>query len=416
MTARRRVALFSSEYPPNVLGGLGIHVERLTAALADAVSFDVFLPERGDYVTADPGVRIHEVPAVPAVRTDAEHWLCHCQAAARMAEPAARAADLLHCHDWMTALAGLRLRETAGRPLVFNVHLPQGKGLRLALENLGLLAADLVLVNSRAIEREIRARSLPLRRVEVVPNGVDLDAFRPADDWPRDGGYVLFVGRLVAQKGVDLLLHAFHAVVRRCPAARLVVVGDGELELYLQRVARHLGLSARVEFAGWRTGPALVELYRGAQAVVVPSLYEPFGIVALEAMACARPVVASRTGGLEEIIDDGVEGYLVEVGDRMRLAGRLARLLRDEGLRARMGEAARARACRFGWDRVAARTLALYDEMAGRPAGPLPEAVAGGLREELLAGVDATLRPVVEEVLEPARAKLVGASGRGGRR
>jgi 1,4-alpha-glucan branching enzyme len=408
MSGRLRVTLLSSEYPPHVVGGLGVHVERVTGELAPAATFDLFAPAAGDYLAANPAVRVHEVPEA-SVRSDVEHWLCYCREAARLAEPSARAADVVHCHDWMTVLAGLRLRRTTGTPLVCNVHLPQAKGLRGVLENLGLLAADAVLVNSRAVRRELLARGLPVRRIEVVPNGVAQETFRPAAGWPGDDGYVLFVGRLVAQKGVETLLRAFGAVLRRCPESRLVVAGDGELELYLERVARSLGFPDRVRFAGWQTGAALVELYQRARVVVVPSLYEPFGIVALEAMACGRPVVASRTGGLEEILSDGVEGYLVRLGDHLELARRLAGLLLDPGLRERMGAAAMRRAAGFGWDRVAGETLALYRELAGQPAGQPPEEKPAARRkdeckEELLAGVRPELHAVVEELLEPATA------------
>ena len=397
-TDRLRVALFSSEYPPHVVGGLGVHVESLTASLADRVSFDLFAPAEGDYRLANPAVRVHEIPAAN-VRTDVEHWLCHCQAAARLAEPIAREADLLHCHDWMTVLAGVRLRQVTGKPLVYNVHLPQNTGLRTALENLGLLGADLVLVNSRAVREELMARGLPVRRFEVVPNGIDLDTFKPGEDWPRDRGYVLFVGRLVAQKGVDLLLRAFGALLQRCPESRLVVVGDGELELYLNRLTRFLGFPDRVSFAGWRTGADLVELYQDAQVVVIPSFYEPFGIVALEAMACGRPVIASRVGGLQEIVTDGVEGCLFEVGDYLGLASRLARLILDPELSARMGAAARRRAAAFSWSGVAGDTLRLYRELAGQPVEPLPAELAAGFRDELLSGVGGTVGRAIEELL-----------------
>lgn len=399
---RLRVTLFSSEYPPHVVGGLGVHVERLTGELAAAAVFDLYAPAEGDYLAASPAVRVHEVP-VASVRTDVEHWLCYCQAAARLAEPSAHAAHLVHCHDWMTVLAGARLRQTTGTPLVYNVHLPQAKGLRGVLENLGLLAADVVLVNSQAVRRELLARGLPVRRIEVLPNGVDPEVFRPAADWPSDGGYVLFVGRLVAQKGVENLLRAFGAVLRRCPESRLVLAGDGELELYLGRVARHLGFPDRVQFVGWQTGAALVELYQRARVVVIPSLYEPFGLVALEAMACGRPVVASRIGGLEEVLGDGVEGYLVELGDHLELARRLARLILDRELRERMGAAARRRATGFGWNRVAGHTLALYRELAGQAVGlPPVESAAAYFKGELLAGVHPELQGIVEELLEPA--------------
>ncbi|HEX2271851.1 MAG TPA: glycosyltransferase family 4 protein, partial [Pyrinomonadaceae bacterium] len=334
----------------------------IAATLAGRVEFDLFVPALGDYVGDRPGIRLHEVPVAPAAN-NVELWLNYCTAAVKVAERVALSVDLIHCHDWMTAVAGIKLRQSIGKPLVYNIHLPQAFIGYKTLEKLGLVNADLVLVNSRAIEQELHAYELTLPRVEVIPNGVDLDTFKPATDWPAGDGYVLFVGRLVAQKGVTVLLEALSVVLQRCPETRLVVVGDGELELFLKRIARYLGIPHRVTFLDWTTGPDLVALYQRAKFIVVPSYYEPFGIVALEAMACGRPVIASRTGGLAEIVNDGVNGFLVEAGNHLQLAQRMVRLLNDDEQRQSMGHAARERANEFSWDRVAQQTLALYDSV-----------------------------------------------------
>jgi len=171
---------------------------------------------------------------------------------------------------------------------------------------------------------------------------------------------ILFVGRLVPQKGVDVLLRAFAVVLRRCPGIRLVIAGDGYQRLYLERLSRHLGLPPHVEFVGWQTGPALARLYQAAEMVVVPSVYEPFGLVALEAMACGRPVVASRIGGLAEVIAEGRTGYLIPPGDYLSLARRMAQLLLEPARAAAMGQAARQEAMRYCWPRIAELTHDLY--------------------------------------------------------
>lgn len=365
-----KVALFSSEYPPHVYGGLGTHVAAITAALAGRVEFDLFVPALGDCLNDRPGIRLHEVPVAPAAN-NVDLWLNYCREAVKVAERAKLSVGLIHCHDWMTAVAGIELRALTGKPLVYNIHLPQAFPGYKRLEKLGLVNADLVLVNSHAIEQELHSYELPLPRVEVVPNGVDLETFRPANDapagaGPADDGYVLFVGRLVAQKGVTLLLEALSVVLQRCPETRLIVVGDGELDLFLKRITRYLGIPHRVKFLDWTTGPDLVALYQGAKFVVVPSYYEPFGIVALEAMACGRPVIASRTGGLAEIVDDGVNGFLIEVGNHLQLARRMVQLLTDDERRQALGEAAHARAAEFSWARVADQTFALYTDLLAR--------------------------------------------------
>ncbi|MEO7142271.1 MAG: glycosyltransferase family 4 protein, partial [Bryobacteraceae bacterium] len=291
-----------------------------------------------------------------------EFWLEYAHLAARRARISVRREAVLQCHDWSTALAGAAARRLLAQPLVFNVHLPQRHSQPRAMENIGLMAADLVIVNSRAVRDEIRARNLPIRRIEVVPNGVDADLFRPAETWPAHGNYILYAGRLVPQKGVDVLLRAFAVLLRRLDC-RLVVAGDGLLDLYLRRLTRYLGVPDRVSFRHWQTGPALVKMFQNAAAVAVPSLYEPFGIVALEAMACARAPVASKTGGLAEVVEHGVDGYLVEPGDHLDFARRLLWLLNDPELSRRMGEAARRKAQTYSWESAARQTGALYRDV-----------------------------------------------------
>ena len=368
----RRVAVFSSEYPPHVEGGLGVHVGHMTAALAGRVGIDLFVPKKPGYRSDLQGLCLREVEVPPAA-THHEFWSAFCRASATVARRLSPLPDLLHCHDWMTVLAGILLKVDLGLPLAFHVHLPQTVAVNADLESLGLAAADLVIVNSEAVRRELESRPLQLRRLEVLPNGVDAQTFQPQPDWPQDDGYLLFVGRLVAQKGVDLLLRAFGAVLRRCPESRLVIVGDGELELFLKRLSREMGFPDRVSFLGWRTGGDLVEIYQRAQVVVVPSYYEPFGIVALEAMACGRPVVGARVGGLEEIVISDEHGLLFEPGDYLDLARRLAVLILDPERRRRMGAAARERAGSFRWEAIAGRMAGLYEELERDGAAPLRE-------------------------------------------
>jgi glycosyltransferase involved in cell wall biosynthesis len=400
-TTKYRVALLSSEYPPHIFGGLGVHVDRITAALTDSMTCELFVPERHDYRSLSPVIRIHEVP-VPVARTQLEYWLRYCQGTVSIAEQFAASADLIHCHDWMTVLAGVKLREVLRKPLVYNVHLPQSPGQRLSLENLGLVAADQVVVNSQAVCQELTARGLPLRRIDVVPNGVDLSTYYPAPDWPVDDGYILFVGRLVPQKGVEILLQAFGVVLHRCPESRLIIAGDGELELYLQRLARYLGFPHRVSFVGWQTGPALVELYQRAKVIVIPSYYEPFGIVALEAMACGRPVVASRVGGLAEIIEDGVQGYLVPTGDYLQLARRLANLILDPGRCQWMGKAALSHATMFAWDKIGHSLIKLYESLIDTPMPPNLTEPTVSLKQELLTSLEHDLRSIVGDLVDIA--------------
>jgi glycogen synthase len=391
-----RVAVLSPEYPPGLHGGLGRHVGALTHALAGQASFEVFVPEGGPERRPDAHVRLHDVPSGSSGDHQA-FWLGYCRGAVRAA--ASAAVDLVHAHEWMTAPAAVRLRRALGRRLVFNVHLPQTAPFHLAMEDLGLAHADLVLVNSQAVKDELLARDVAVGEVAVVPNGVDVETFSPAPEPGSASGLVLFVGRLAPQKGCDTLLRAFAILQRRCPSSRLVVVGDGDQELYLLRLARQLRVADRVEFLGWRDDPDLVELYRRAAVVAVPSRYEPFGLVALEAMACGCPVVACRVGGLQDVVRDDETGYLVPPGDYLELARRLAGVLLDDALRARLAEGARERAAELTWERAGAATIDVYRRLAGA-AGEPPRRADGRASARLLRAVEPHLRPLARELVE----------------
>jgi 1,4-alpha-glucan branching enzyme len=354
------------------------------------------LPGLGGY-ERQPHVQIEEVLS-PGDTDPIKYWLQYAERAASQAAASVPRAAVVQCHDWTTILAGVATRRLLGCPLVFNVHLPQKTVPHSTMENLGLLAADLVIVNSASVLAEILERKLPVRRIEVVPNGVDINEYRPAEDWPRHEGYLLFAGRYVPQKGVEALLRAFSILLYRLDC-RLVLAGEGILELYFLRLARILGIADRVSFRSWQTGDALVRLYQKAALICVPSSYEPFGIVALEAMACARPVIASRTGGLMEIVEDGVDGYLVEPGDYLDLARRMLKLLTDCDLASRMGANARAKALRYSWDRAAERTSALYRETAWRDDGWIASPQAARTMTEMLDQVELPFREIIHNIV-----------------
>lgn len=366
-----RVLVVSPEYPPHVRGGLGTYVEALTSALpavlagpngaasnsraTEDAAVVLVVPWRGDYRDTPLGVRLHEV-RVTGANGQAEFWLRFGEQAEAEADKLPGPVDVIHCHDWMTVSVGLRLRQQLEAPLVLSVHLPQSQGPFRALERLGLFGADAVIVASKAVNWELPTGSPRW----IVPGGVNLCRFSPEPPEARDGQPILFVGRFVAQKGVEVLLYALAILLRRAPSARLVLAGEGPQRFYLRRLARYLGISEQVHLVGWQTGDQLVQLYRQAAVVAVPSLYEPFGLVALEAMACGRPVVASATGGLKEIIgEDGQAGLLARPGDHLALAQQLAQLL-DPELARTTGDSARRRAERYSWAESASRTVEVY--------------------------------------------------------
>jgi glycogen synthase len=358
-----RIAFLSSEYPPHVYGGLGTAVEGLSRFLARA-GHDVVLlvPPAPDYVDPPPGIRLCQVP-VDGATSDEDYWRTYCESALDALRRTGLRVDLVHCHDWMTALGGLAIGRAMHVPVVLTVHLPQSAPENLRLENIGIAGSDTVLVNSEAVRAELSGRELG-GEIAVIPNGVDLAQF-PVGAAPPNPRQILFVGRLVPQKGVEVLIRAFGAVLHRYPDATLVVAGDGQQRLYLERLARFLGVRRHVSFVGWRNREQVAELYRDCAVVCIPSRYEPFGIVALEAMASGRPVVASRVGGLAEVVDDA-SGFTVEAGDHLDLAGRLAALLADRRLAEALGTAARRHAEQFDWSVIAHRTAQIYESTAKR--------------------------------------------------
>jgi glycogen synthase len=390
------VCFVSSEYPPRMFGGLGAHVEQLTAALSqrvDVVNVNIVLPGSGpgmnDYEQAPAGIQLKPL----ASRTGPDNpsydipvsWLRFANGAADKIDGLisdGASVDVLHCHDWVTVLAGLRCRWRHEIPLVFHMHLPNRAPLAASVENLGLACADVITVNSDAMRDELLARSRKLglgpKSIRVIKNGVDLDTFKPPDDWPADDGYVLFVGRVVKQKGVEYLLRAFYYVLRKFPDVRLKIVGNGDLLPQLRRLSANLMLSAdQVEFVKptpWLTRREMAALYQGARVVVLPSIYEPFGMTALEALACQRPVVASRIGGLREVVQHNVNGFLAEPQDELDLAQWLMTLLADADLRNRLGREGRARMSgEVTWGGIAEQFVRLYRDVRTSGNGLMPE-------------------------------------------
>jgi glycogen synthase len=373
-TAVKRVCHISSEYPPHVLGGLGVHVEKLTGALGAYLDVSVILPSLGvvNYKSPYEHVRPSALARVAASYEEPVSWVRFADAAARriMLTAKAERPDVIHCHDWVTALAGIKCRWSLGIPLVFHLHLPNRHAFCASVENLGLICADLITVNSQAMLQELEDRHLDLQRkpgaVRIVMNGVDQQIFHPPSTAQSIDRYILCVGRLVEQKGMEYVIRALIYVREKFPDVHLKLAGDGELKDALKKLSESLLLSDRVEFLGWRRPDELAALYRSAAVVVVPSTYEPFGMTALEAMACQRPVVASRIGGLEDLVEDGVTGFLAEPRDELDLAQRLMALLSDPDLARRMGEAGlgRVNSGEYSWPEIAQQYLGLYEELA----------------------------------------------------
>ncbi|MGR6535106.1 glycogen synthase [Streptomyces rochei] len=386
-----RVGLLTREYPPDVYGGAGVHVEFLARELGRLVDLDVHCWGEG----RTEGVLRHRSWSALDGANDALRTFSVDLAMAA----ALQGRELVHSHTWYANLGGHLAKLLHGAPHVVTAHsleplrpwkaeqLGGGYALSSWAERTAVESADAVIAVSGAMREDVLAcyPAIAADRVHVVHNGIDTTLYRPdpgTDALDRIGldrsrPYVLFVGRITRQKGVPHLLRAARAID---PAAQLVLCAGAPDTPEIDREFRDLfaELSRSREGVHWiprmLPRPEVIQLLTHAAVFVCPSVYEPLGIVNLEAMACGTPVVASRVGGIPEVVADGETGVLVPRdasgtadGDRdfeAGLARALDSLLGDPDAARRMGEAGRARAvAEFGWDAVARRTVRLYEEI-----------------------------------------------------
>jgi glycogen(starch) synthase len=395
-----RVLMVSWEYPPVLVGGLGRHVHALAEAMAAAGDDVVVVTRHAAGAARDEvagGVRVVRVPEDPSLLTftdDLLAWtmaLNHALTRSGLAVAAEAPPDVVHAHDWLVAHATTTLATHLRVPLVATLHATEAgrhQGwlpgpLNRSIHSVeGWLAdrARRVVTCSAAMRAEVvRLFDVAPGKVDVIPNGVDAarwaappEAVAAArHEWGAGGPLVAYGGRLVHEKGVQDLLAAVPALQRRHPGLRVVVAGTGPAAADLQEQARSLGLGRAVAFAGFVPDANLAALVAAADCAVVPSRYEPFGIVALEAAAAGTPVAVSDVGGLAEIVADGRTGLRFAPGTPAALAGAVSRLLDDPGLGRRLVAAARAElAAVHSWPVVAARTVRTYERAAAQ--APVP--------------------------------------------
>jgi glycogen(starch) synthase len=390
-----RVLVLSWEFPPIVEGGLARHVRKLTEQLAAHGAEVHVLTRGGDHAPAEEerhGVVVHRVrePSFPRDDLDAFlAWVAQLNADMLAAGAELRERydfDLLHSHDWLVAGAAERLAQRMEVPWVVTVHATehgrhQGwvdkhpQSHIHAVERRMVHRADRVIACSDFMRGQLAdVFGVAPDRVTSIPNGIDVsDLHTPHDLDQLRARYaapgeklVLLAGRLVYEKGFQVALDALgnrrSGVLRRVPGVRYLVAGTGTHEDELKAQARRLRIVRRGTFAGWLGDDTLHGLYRIADLCVIPSLYEPFGLVALEAMASGCPCVAADTGGLREVVPGDV-GLRFRSRDAAALAATMERVLTDPDLRDRLVADGREHVLRFDWADVARRTARLYDDL-----------------------------------------------------
>lgn len=317
---------------------------------------------------APENLNLPDIPFQSASITARSHPLADLHAAKRTAQYARnQRAQLLHGHGlrgaWIASLAA----RGAHKPFVFTAH-------NLAPARAGLLSsfflrrtvrkAKAVICISQAVADSLAPYGLTPDKTALIPNGIDLVAFDVSS--PPTPSLIVAIGRLAPEKGFDTLIEAAVRVCERVPEAHFVLAGEGEERAKIETLIVQHGLTERFQMLGLRED--IPTLLASAAVVAVPSLSEGQGLVALEAMAACRPVVASHVGGLVETIEDGVTGLLVPPRRAAALAEALGRLLGDTALREQMGAAGRARVeAHYTADRMVDRTLELYRRLSDRP-------------------------------------------------
>jgi glycogen(starch) synthase len=395
--------MFSWEYPPRIIGGIAPHVHDLSKALSELGSEVIIItcdfPGAPDRERVE-NVEVHRVDSYRSPTPDFASWTYTMNSnlqryAAELLAGGEEPVDIIHAHDWLVAEAAIGLKHMFRIPMVATIHSTEygrRNGIhttyqRMIHETERWLTREAwrVICCSNYMASHISAvLGTPRENIVTIPNGVDLGNFaKPFDKEAFRRKYatpgerlILYVGRLVYEKGPSILIEAAHRVLRSIDA-KFVLVGEGYLKDPLMRKVWDEGLGHKFYFTGFLDDPEVKLLYRTADVCVVPSLYEPFGIVCLEAMAAGTPVVVSDIGGLSEIIQHDRNGVTVYSGDPNSLAWGILRVLTDTAFAHRIAEEGLKKAKEvYTWDAIAKRTQELYQ-------GVLSQYLAGSWKPRL---------------------------------
>jgi len=389
--------MLSWEYPPHMTGGLGKHVAELIPALARCgVDVHLVTPVRGadQAVAVSEGVTIHRVHVLGEAAGFPSFFDQALQVNGALASECSRIIqrsgpfDLIHNHDWLTSFAARALAFKYDLPLVATIpatergrgrgHLVSGQSRRIDQAERYLVrdARRVICCTHYMADEAHRYFGIPLNKVDVIPNGVDptsfqdlagvdLSAFRARYAEP-DEKIVLYVGRIVYEKGVEVLVRSAEKVLASVPEARFVIAGKGPELGKLRHLVEQMDLSNKVELTGFIDDATRDRLYKVADCAVFPSLYEPFGIVALEAMVARTPLVVSEIGGLREVVQHAETGITIYPNDPESCAwGIIHTLQHPEWARQRVENAYRKVLMVYNWDVIAESTEAVYRRAAG---------------------------------------------------
>jgi len=390
MNRELTVLMLTWEFPPRIIGGISPHVYNLSKSLARngakvyVVTCD--FPGAPQHEIAD-GVEVFRVDSYKNPSPDFATWVYLMNVnlqkeAAAIVNGLGGKVDIFHAHDWLVANAGIGLKHIFRKPLLATIHsteIGRRNGIHFDYERmiheteawLTYEAWKVICCSDYMVSHVKWAFGLPVDKLVMIPNGVDVEAYAKTENTDLSGfrgkfalpeeKIVLYVGRLVYEKGVQVLVNAVPKVLEKANT-KFVIVGNGYMKEQLSGIIKGMGLAHKVIFTGFVDDETLRKLQTCADVSVVPSLFEPFGIVAIEAMAAKSPVVVSDTGGLSEIVEHDVTGVKVYVNDPDSLAWGIVKVLLNEayanGIKARAFEKVREK---YNWDKIAQQTKAIYE-------------------------------------------------------
>jgi len=388
MADQLKVMMFTWEFPPRIIGGISPHVyylsRNLTVKGVKVYVVTCDFPGAPDHEVVD-GVEVYRIDSYKNPSPDFASWVylmnMNMQKEAAAIVKRLGGVDVFHAHDWLVATATIGLKHVFRRPLVATIHsteIGRRSGLHSDYERmiheteawLTYEAWKVICCSNYMLSHVKWTFGLPEDKLVMIPNGVDvkeyekndidLSQFRKRFALPEEK-VVLFVGRLVYEKGVHVLVNAIPKILEKVNA-KFVIVGNGYMKGTLSEHIKRMGFAHKVLFTGFVDNETLRNIQKCADVCVVPSLFEPFGIVALEAMAAKTPVIVSDTGGLSEIVEHDFTGVKVYPGDPDSLAWGVLRVLLDDAYANRLRENAyRVVLERFNWEKISQQTRNVYE-------------------------------------------------------
>jgi glycogen synthase len=394
-----KAAIFTNEYPPNVYGGAGVHVDYLTREMAKLADIDVHC--FGNHPNTGGKGRITVTAHKPCkeISYSDSRFVKAIEALSVNLSQAAnlKGVDIVHCHTWYSHFAGLVARQIYQVPMILTTHslepsrpwkaeqLGNAYNLSSWIEHMAIKQCEGIIAVSKQMKSDvIKMFDVDDKKITIIHNGIDLDEYKP--DTKNNAArekygvalnkpYVLFVGRITRQKGIIHLVNAIRYINKEtqivlCAGAPDTPEIANEMKACVTEAKKsHERVIWIEEMVGKKE---VIELYSNATVFCCPSIYEPFGIINLEAMACGTPVVASAVGGIPEVVLDGETGFLVELDPNdtekfsRGLAEKINKLLADQEIRQKFAKAGRKRVEEyFSWSSIAKKTISYYEEMIG---------------------------------------------------